>query len=185
MASPGKRIRMSGNVYVANGNVDTTEQFSVDGTAITATPAELNTLAGVTAGAASASKAVVLDANKAVAGITRKVLTKSANYTVTAADSRAVILVTGVDKVMTLPATVAGFEYTFVLAAAGLSAGTGLAIAPDAADKIMGNGFTSADAKKALLAGATDREGDSITLVGDGVDGWYIVGVTGTWTREA
>jgi len=152
---------------------------------ITATTAELNTTAGVTAGAASASKAVVLDANKAVAGITRPVVTKSADYTVTAADSRKVIVVTGADKVMTLPATVAGLEYTFVLASAGLSAGTGLSISPNAADKIMGNGFTSADDKDAILAGASDREGDALTLVGDGVDGWYIVGVTGTWTRQA
>lgn len=172
-------------------NVDTlaaaveASSLKLGGTAITATAAELNTVAGVTAGAAAASKAVVLDANKAVAGITRKVLTKNADYAVTAADSRAVIVVTGVDKVMTLPATVAGLEYTFVLAAAGLSAGTGLQIAPNAADKIMGNGFTSADNKAAVLAGSGDREGDSITLIGDGVDGWYIVGVTGTWTRAA
>jgi len=162
-----------------------TSGISIAGTAVSATAAEINTLASVTAGTASASKAVVLDANKAVTGQRLPVLTKSADYTVTAGDSGATIIVTGVDKVMTLPATAAGLRYRFILAAAGLSAGTGLQIAPQAADKFMGNGFTSADAKKAILAGSGDREGDSIMLEGDGVDGWYIVGTVGTWTREA
>ena len=168
-------------------NVDTlaTATLSVGGTAVTASAADLNKLAGVTAGAASASKAVVLDANKAVAGLRRPVLTKNADYTVTPADSWAVIVVTAADKVMTLPATAAGLWYTFVLAGAGLSAGTGLKISPNAADKIMGNGFTSADDKDAILAGSGDREGDMLTLVGDGVDGWYVMDVIGTWTREA
>lgn len=112
------------------------------------------------------------------------ILSKSGDYTVTPEDSGSVIIVTGADKVMTLPATVAGLKYTFVLAAAGLSVGTGLQISPAAADKIMGNGFTSADDKDAILAGSGDREGDSITLIGDGSLGWYIVGVVGTWTRQ-
>ena len=171
------------NLIARKLNVAT--HFLIGGTEVTATAAELNTTAGVTAGTASASKAVVLDANKAVTGQRAPVLTKSADYTVTAGDSGATIIVTGVDKVMTLPATAAGLRYRFVLAAAGLSAGTGLSISPNAADKIMGNGFTSADDKDAILAGSGDREGDSIMLEGDGVDGWYIVSVVGTWTRQA
>lgn len=118
-------------------------------------------------------------------GVNEKVVTKSADYTLTTEDSGAVVVVTGVDKVMTLPATALGLKYTFVLAAAGLSAGTGLSISPAAADKIMGNGFTSADNKDAILAGATDREGDVLTIVGDGADGWYITEAIGTWSREA
>ena len=141
----------------------------------------------VNAGTATAPSWVqlpTLDANGALA---RKmpVLTKSADYTLTAADSGALIIVTGVDKVLTLPATVAGLVYTIVLAAAGISADTGLSISPNASDKITGNGFTPADDKDAILAGSGDRAGDAITLVGDGVDGWYITGLTGTWTRQA
>lgn len=117
--------------------------------------------------------------------IAKKVKTTAANLTLTAADSGSLITVTAADKVMTLPSTVKGLEFTFSLAAAGLSAGTGLSISPAAADKIMGNGFTAADNKDAVLAGSGDRDGDSITLVGDGVDGWYIVAHEGTWTREA
>lgn len=166
-------------------NANLTKGFSIDGTAVPLTAAELTVLDGVTAGTAAASAAVVLDANKAVSGMRTPVLTKSADYTLTTGDSGSTVLVTGADKVLTLPATVAGVWYRIVLAAAGLSAGTGLSISPNAADKIMGNGFTSADDKDAILAGSGDREGDSIMLVGDGADGWYITGVTGTWTRQA
>lgn len=113
------------------------------------------------------------------------VLTKSADYTLTAADNGGTVVVTGVDKVISLPATAAGLWYRIVLAAAGLSAGTGLSVSPVAADQIIGNGFTPADNKDAILAGAGDRAGDSITLVADGDLGWYVVAVTGTWTREA
>lgn len=172
-------IKLAGVAVTA----DASELNKLDG--VTATTSEINTLAGVTAGTVAASKALVADANRQLTGLRRPVLTKSADYTVTVGDSGAVIVVTGVDKTMTLPATAAGLWYTFVLAAAGLSAGTGLSISPNAADKIMGNGFTSADDKDAVLAGSGDREGDSLTLVADGADGWLIVGVTGTWTRQA
>ena len=110
---------------------------------------------------------------------------KGANFSVLEGDSGKTFLITAADLVVSLPATKKGLTYTFVLAAAGLSAGTGLGVSPVAADKIMGNGFTSADNKDALLAGAGDREGDTITIEGDGVDGWYITSVIGTWTREA
>lgn len=47
-----------------SGLVDLTGTFKVDGVEVTASAAELNKLAGVTAGTASASKALVVDANK-------------------------------------------------------------------------------------------------------------------------
>jgi hypothetical protein len=74
--------------------------------------------------------------------------------------------------------------YTFVLSANGLSAGTGLTLNIDANDKFMGNGFTPSDGKDCILAGATDREGDTITIMSDGDKGWLILNVTGTWSRE-
>ena len=54
------------DIDAANSAVDVKQAggLKVAGTAITATAAETNTLAGVTAGAVSASKAVVVDANK-------------------------------------------------------------------------------------------------------------------------
>lgn len=114
-----------------------------------------------------------------------EIITTDADRTLTADESGATVIVSAADVVITLPATAAGLTYTIVLAAGGLSAGTGLSVSPQAADKIMGNGFTSADDKDAILAGSGDREGDSITLCGDGAAGWYITNVVGTWTREA
>lgn len=119
-------------------------------------------------------------------GINPASVEKTADYTVTYSDNGAVIEAAAVDLVMTLPdVTVvgAGFRIGFVVKT--ISAVTGLQISPAATDKIMGNGFASADDKDAINTAATDREGDSITLVSDGVDGWYIVGVTGTWARQA
>jgi hypothetical protein len=47
-----------------SGLVDLTGTFKIDGVEVTASAAELNQLSGVTAGTASASKALVVDANK-------------------------------------------------------------------------------------------------------------------------
>jgi hypothetical protein len=63
--------------------------------------------------------------------------------------------------------------------------GTGLKVSPNAVDKIFGNGFTPADDKDAILSAATDRVGDTIELESDGVDGWFITDLVGTWAREA
>jgi hypothetical protein len=52
------------------------------------------------------------------------------------------------------------------------------------ADLIRGNGITPADNKDLICTQATSRIGDSCTIVGDGVDGWYITAITGTWARE-
>lgn len=110
--------------------------------------------------------------------------TVTASTTATAAQSGTTFIADSTTSVViTLPATVAGLRYT--LAVKQLTTSGGHAFSPAAADKIMGNGFTSADDKDAVCSAATDREGDTLTVVGDGVDGWYIVGVTGTWARES
>lgn len=65
------------------------------------------------------------------------------------------------------------------------TSGVGFSISPAAADYIYGNGLTSVDNKDAILAAATDRIGDSLELQSDGVDGWQIINVSGTWSKEA
>lgn len=118
----------------------------------------------------------------------RPVTSTAISASLTSADMLGFILVTAADKVITLPAassSTAGMMVTVALSSAGLSASTGLQVSPAAADKIMGNGITSADNKDLILSGATDREGDSVTLICDGVDGWYIAAIVGTWAREA
>lgn len=116
-------------------------------------------------------------------GIAYETETKAANYTLTREDSGRVFVANAVDLVFTLPATEDGLVYTFVVKT--VSATTGLTVAPIAVDKVMGNGFTSLDNKGANNTPATDREGDLIEVVGDGLDGWYISRVIGTWARVA
>jgi len=80
---------------------------------------------------------------------------------------------------VTLPATVAGATYVVRVGAEGITVN----VSPNAADKIMGNGFTSADNKDAI---ATSQPiGSYIALVADGANGWQVQRVHGTWTREA
>lgn len=109
--------------------------------------------------------------------------TKTANYTMTEADIGKITYCATDGVVFTLPATVVGYSYTFVNNADdGVS---GMAISPNASDKIMGNGYTSADDKDAINTKATSKKGDRITLIGDGVNGWMVTSVVGTWNREA
>lgn len=112
----------------------------------------------------------------------RPVQSKAASYAVLPSETGSVFIATAADVIFTLPATANGLWFTFVFKVP--SAGTGGQVDPAATDKIMGNGFTSADGKAAINSGATDREGDCITLVADGLDGWFIENVMGTWARE-
>lgn len=109
----------------------------------------------------------------------------AATATLSVADNGATVVGSNAaSTTITLPATQKGLTYTLVVGALPTS-GAGHAFSPAAADKIMGNGFTALDDKDAICSAASDRIGDAITLVGDGVDGWYITSVTGTWAREA
>lgn len=112
---------------------------------------------------------------------------KGTSYTVLASESGATFVSSAADVVFTLPATAAGLVYRFINGS--VSAGTGLSVSPNASDKIMGSigsvAITSADDKDLINTGATDVLGDSLTLMGDGVDGWYIIHGTGVWARQA
>lgn len=115
----------------------------------------------------------------------RNVIAKSVNFNVAAGESGCIYEIGAADKVATLPATAPGLCYRFVVTAAALSASTGFSVSPNASDKIMGNGFTSADNKDAINTGATDGEGDMIEVTADAAGlGWYITAVIGTWERE-
>ena len=149
------------------------------------TEAELGVLDGVTAGQAAASKAVVVDANAGISGLRRIVNLAAATQTLTALQSGQKF-VGAVDAVFTLPAAAVGTKgawYEFECGA--LSSGTGLSISPAAADHIRGNGLTSVDNKDLINTGASDRLGDMVRLYCDGVDGWVIEAVIGTWAKEA
>lgn len=93
--------------------------------------------------------------------------------------------------VITLPATVVGV--TFTVRVGGVPAGgpvgsgsnksVGLAISPNADDRIDGLGATGVDNKDLLLAKATSKVGDYVTLVGT-TNGWNIAAASGVFTRE-
>lgn len=96
---------------------------------------------------------------------------------------------------ITLPATAAGNVFTIrnggVPASSGLGAASGgdfsclVTIAPNASDKIQGYQLTAADNKALLNTKATAKVGDQVLLVGDGVDGYNIQTIRGTWARAA
>jgi hypothetical protein len=95
---------------------------------------------------------------------------------------------------LTLPSTVVGYVFTARnggdnasgtptrSAQAGSAAVT---VSPAAADKIAGMQVTAADDKDFVNTKATAQIGDEITLVGDGVNGWFVTNIKGVWAKEA
>ena len=106
--------------------------------------------------------------------------TVTGNKTLDEGDNGVAQVVTST-AVITLPSTVDGYSYTIING--GTEGDVTVSVSPAAADKIMGNGFTSADNKDAV--NTLGNFGDSITLVADGSVGWVISSVRGLWTREA
>lgn len=113
------------------------------------------------------------------------------NVTLDATNTGNVLRVTAAAKTITLPATAAGLRYTVVIGAA--SGTVGVTISPNASDKIMGTFFngankitlTGTDNKDLAITAAAALKGDRLTLVADGVDGWYIENAVGAWTEES
>ncbi len=103
----------------------------------------------------------------------------TAAFTLTAEDSGKVYRINVADAVATLPATAEGLIYTFVIDT--VSTTTGCSISPAAADNI--NGGT--DNKDLINTAATDVKGDSVTVLGDGDEGWLTIAMHGIWAEEA
>ena len=151
----------------------------------TATVTELNRLHGVTPGAASASKYLVVDANAQISGLRRTVNLSAATQTLDATQSGQ-RFVGAVDAIFTLPAATAGTKGVWYEFECGVpSSGVGVSISPAAGDSIRGNGLTAVVNKDLINSGATDRVGDAVRIYCDGVVGWVIAGIIGTWAKEA
>ena len=115
----------------------------------------------------------------------------TASLTLGYEDSGKVLLVGTDALVITLPPTKAGVTYTFVNS--GADGNNLITLDPDAADAIFGTVPNAA--ADSVSGGVVDKDlvntkvsankGDRVTLVGDGVDGWYIVGGVGIWASEA
>lgn len=112
-----------------------------------------------------------------------KAQTKSSSFTAAEADVGQVTSIDTDGVVITLPATVVGMVFEFVNA--GADGAVGFSVSPSALDKIMGCGLTSADNKDLINTKATAKKGDRVVLVADGVNGWYLLEMIGTWAREA
>jgi len=108
--------------------------------------------------------------------------TKSGAYTMTAADSGLITYVSAT-AVITLPATVVGYSFTFVNT--GADGAVQISLSPAALDLISGIGLTAVDNKDVINTLATSKRGDSISIIGNGVDGWVITSAIGIWARQA
>jgi len=83
-----------------------------------------------------------------------------------------------VDCTITMPAVTVGRSYTIAQ-----GPGAQVTLSPNAADKFMGNGFTSADDKD--IIGPANFGGTAYVTVVGSADGWNIQYINGTWTRQA
>ena len=109
--------------------------------------------------------------------------TVTASTTLSYGDSGKVFLVGTDALVITLPATKAGTRYTFVNS--GDDDAVLITVSPNASDKIIGTiaavSMTASDDGDLTNTKSGANKGDWVTIVGDGSDGWYIVGGDGVW----
>ena len=109
--------------------------------------------------------------------------TVTADKALSYGDSGKVFLV-GTDALtITLPATKAGVRYTFINS--GADDAVLITVSPNASDKIIGTiaavSMTASDDGDLTNTKSGANKGDWVTIVGDGSDGWYIVGGDGVW----
>lgn len=115
--------------------------------------------------------------------------------TLTIGQSGATILQSTNSATITLPATVAGIEYTFIWVGTD---GQTFNISPNASDKIGGSIVDVANGNVVTAsnngAGTDDKDlqldsgskvGDRVTLIGDGSLGWFIKDGLGSWVFES
>jgi len=159
------------------------------GTAVTASAAEVNVLAGATAGSVVASKAVVAGALSQVQGFGSDTATFTTTGALTASQSGCnVVMNSATSFVLSLPAANAlgagvGIFYRIAMQVA-TSSGVGHIVRPVGTDVMRATFITTpAAAKGALNTQATSKIGDVLTVFSDGVSAWYATG-SGTFTRE-
>jgi len=113
----------------------------------------------------------------------KNVVTVTDDYTLTVEESGSVVLVGTDAKIVTLPATVKGVEYTFINI--GADDGVKLSVDPDNADGIYGTiaavSMTGTDGGILSNTKSGANKGDWAKIIGDGSAGWYIVGGDGVW----
>lgn len=109
---------------------------------------------------------------------------KTADFTLTAADNGKTFFFDSTTSITaTLPSTTVapGVAFTFIVKK--LTTSSGHKVSPVSADYITGAGLTATDGQSVQCSAATDRVGDVVTVVADGVDGWFITSLIGTWAK--
>lgn len=95
---------------------------------------------------------------------------------------------------ITLPATVAGYNFTIRnggVPKSGAPAGTGddesaiVCVTPNGSDYIAGIELTASDADSINNTKATAKVGDEISLIADGTHGYFVFKLIGTWAQIA
>jgi len=163
---------------VSRGNVTIPANSSLVIGSTTLSETELGRTDGLTAGAATASKAVVLDSARGFAGATKVVEAKTADYTVVAAtDSGKVFTTVGASGTVTfaLPAATVGQEYIFRVGAAQQ-----LRIDPNGTEVIALPSTGVASAAGAYIV--ADADGETVHIICTKAGTWSVYGYTGTWT---
>ena len=124
----------------------------------------------------------------------RRAVDVTENKTLAITDQGIVQVVKTDAIVVTLPATVVGYNFTVMNggdAPTGAPTGAGsnescaVTIATSTGDLIAGGQITAADDKDYVNTKATAKVGDEVTLVGNGTTGWNILHQRGIWAREA
>jgi len=110
----------------------------------------------------------------------------TADTILTAEDDGVTLIFNSTDPItVTLPAVAtcgAGVKFTFCLKL--VADDNGQSIVPNAVDYITGNGLTADDGEPIYCPYDTpQRVGDTISIVSDGVDGWFITRAIGTWAK--
>lgn len=139
--------------------------------------------------ATGVTETVPVDKYSALPQLTSPVVTLTDSYTITSADNGKTFLIATDAKVITLPATIANFKVTIINS--GADGNNIVTISPAAADAIHGTTnastnvvFGGVDNKDIINTKATATTGDNVTLLGDGVVGWYVIGCHGIWASE-
>lgn len=182
-------VEVEGGAALENVVASSDELNIMDG--VTATAAEINKVAGVTGGTVTASKALVVDANKDLASLRNVTLTgnlvgakrvveaHTAGDTLAATESGSIHTNEGASGAvaLVLPAAVVGLSFLFYVMAA-----QALRIDPNGTETISDTDGAQGAAGKYIGA---DAAGEFIQVECVKAGQWEVTANRGTWTHEA
>jgi len=129
--------------------------------------------------------AIMIDEDQEVSIIRRKHFLDTANVTLVEADCGSIRMTATDAFTYTLPTTIVGCEYTFINT--GADDAVLITVTPNdsVADGIYGTIaaviMTGTDDGDLTNTKSGANKGDWAKIIGDGVDGWYIIGGDGVW----